>query len=100
MIIRTAHQSGRFDATADRKAAMLAQLTRTSSVAVVTEAKSIKDVPQGWAFTGHETKILAEIERWKTSSALAHTGTLVIPTPRWYSSGRGPARTRTFRAAR
>jgi len=83
MIIRTDHQSGRFNATAAQQAAMLAQLTRTSSVAVVTEAGSITsdNIPIGWVRTGDETKVLWDHDKWKHLGG--DNGTLTIETPPW-----------------
>lgn len=79
MIIRTAHQSGRFDATSTEQAAMLEQLVRTSSVAVVTEAAALEGLPDSWLATGHETRVLYHVPNWR----LVDRGTIVIPTPPW-----------------
>lgn len=82
MIIRTAHQSGRFDATSTEQAAMLEQLVRTSSVAVVTEAGKVER-PEQWSFVGGETKVLWHARHWERTTH----GTIVIPTPPWKRGG-------------
>jgi len=81
MIIRTAHQSGRFDATAAQQAAMLAQLTARCSVAVVTEAARLRvdDLPETWRQVGTETEVLWDRDQWRSPNF----GVLEIPTPPW-----------------
>jgi hypothetical protein len=70
VIIRHAHQSGRFDATPDQQAAMLARFTAACSVGVVTEAGGIERAPEGWDMVGDETKISGTA----TSGGCATTG--------------------------
>ena len=78
MIVRDAHQSGRFDASAAQATVMLGGLAKAANVGVVTEAKRI-EAPSAWGRAGDETKVLWDAAKWK---AEAH-GTEVIPTPTW-----------------
>jgi len=80
MTERTNQQSGRFDATANEQASMLAQFQHTCTNGGITEAAKIRqaDIP-GWGFTGGETKYLWDRVHWSKIAA----DEVVIPTPHW-----------------
>ena len=78
MIVRDAHESGRFDAPDAQERKMLGNLARRAIVGVVTEAVGLKPL-DGWLTYGKETKVLWEDATWE----LIDSGTESLPTPNW-----------------
>ena len=78
MIVRDAHQSGRFDAPDAQERVMLGNLAHRANVGVVTEAVGLKSL-DGWGSYGHETKVLWDDADW----TLVASGTESLTTPTW-----------------
>lgn len=91
MILRDAHQSGRFDATQPERFVMLARLADAADVGLDTEAVGLDMIP-GWASRGRETKVLWDDSTWQHQ---AHD-TEEVPTPEWQ---RGTSRRKSVEIA-
>lgn len=85
--MRDAHQSGHATATRKQHQRALAQLTATSSVFALTEARGVP-APAGWRRTSTETALMWDDARW-----LCHDQDVTrIDTPPWI---RGTSHRRT-----
>lgn len=79
MIVQDAHQSGRFDASDDERAAMLTALAQVATVGVLTEAVGVLPI-EGWLSAGAETKVFFDTSAW----VLEEHGKTSLPTPPWH----------------
>lgn len=78
MILRDAHQSGRFDVTTVEAKLMVRSLAEEATVGVVTEAKDLH-FAGSWRSVGDETKIAWDDTVWE----LLDHGVEAVPTPDW-----------------
>jgi hypothetical protein len=81
VILRDAHQSGRFDATDAEEGRMLGDLDKAANIGLITEAKAITDddLPEGWDCEGDETKVVWDAAKWDLVTFAIRS----IPTPTW-----------------